>query len=202
MTCLPRLFCSRIYGRIELWQDRSCNNQTVFHPALTDIILNIFIFFFTAFSLVYTFNPMRESRIIVKLPQADIKSPVDQTEPIVVTINNRNEVFLKNQPKNLRDLKTELESLIAFNKTRPVIVRADKTVVFDRVVQVLDVAKNAVRVHMGANTISRKRAICQPSSGAGKFKYQNPKSQTMLDFQTSKQGKGALAQKLFRTFEF
>ena len=111
--------------------------------ALTDIILNIFIFFFTAFSLVYTFNPMKESRIIVKLPQADIKSPMDQTEPIVVSINHRNEVFLKNQSKSLRDLKTELESLIAFNKTRPVIVRADKTVVFDRVVQVLDVAKNA-----------------------------------------------------------
>ena len=111
--------------------------------ALTDIILNIFIFFFTAFSLVYTFNPIKESRIIVKLPQADIKSPVDQTEPIIVSINHRNEVFLKSQPKNLRDLKTELESLIAFNKTRPVIVRADKSVVFDRVVQVLDVAKNA-----------------------------------------------------------
>jgi biopolymer transport protein ExbD len=111
--------------------------------AITDIILNMFIFFFTSFSLVYTFNPTRESRIIVKLPQADIKTPVDQTEPIVVTINNRNEVFLKNQPKNLRELKIELESLIAFNKTRPVIVRADKSVVFDRVVQVLDVAKNA-----------------------------------------------------------
>jgi biopolymer transport protein ExbD len=110
--------------------------------ALTDIILNIFIFFFTAFSLVYTFNPTRESRIIVKLPQADIKTTVDQTEPIVVTINHRNEIFLKNQLKNLRDLKTELESLIAFNKTRPVIVRADKSVIFDRVVQVLDVVKN------------------------------------------------------------
>jgi biopolymer transport protein ExbD len=111
--------------------------------ALTDIILNIFIFFFTAFSLVYTFNPTRESRILVKLPQADIKAPVDQKEPIVVTINSRNEVFLNNRQKNLRDLKTELQSLIAFSKMRPVIVRADKSVVFDRVVQVLDVAKNS-----------------------------------------------------------
>ena len=111
--------------------------------AITDIILNMFIFFFTSFSLVYTFNPTRESRIIVKLPQADIKMPADQKEPIVVTINSRNEVFLNNKPKSLRDLKTELESLIPFNKTRSVIVRADKSVVFDRVVQVLDVAKNA-----------------------------------------------------------
>ncbi|MGA2315408.1 MAG: biopolymer transporter ExbD [Thermodesulfobacteriota bacterium] len=77
--------------------------------AITDIILNIFIFFFISFSLVYPFNPARDFRIIVKLPQANIKSPVDQTEPVVVTINNRNKIFLKNQPKNLRDLKTEIE---------------------------------------------------------------------------------------------
>jgi biopolymer transport protein ExbD len=111
--------------------------------ALTDIILNIFIFFFISFSLVYTFNPLKESRIIVKLPQADIKAPVDQTEPIIITITSRNEIFLKNKPRTLTDLKKEIQSLVAFNKTRPVIVRADKTVVFDRVVQVLDVAKNA-----------------------------------------------------------
>jgi biopolymer transport protein ExbD len=111
--------------------------------AITDIILNMFIFFFTSFSLVYTFNPARESRIFVKLPKADIKTPGDQKEPIIVTINSRNELFLNNKPRNLRNLKMELESLVAFNKTRPVIVRADKSVVFDRVVQVLDVSKNA-----------------------------------------------------------
>jgi biopolymer transport protein ExbD len=111
--------------------------------AITDIILNIFIFFFTAFSLVYTFNPTKEAQIMVKLPQADTKTPADQKEPIVVTINSRNEVFLNNRPKTLRDLRTELQSLIAFNKMRPVIVRADKSVIFDRVVQVMDMAKNA-----------------------------------------------------------
>ena len=117
--------------------------------AFTDIILNIFIFFFTAFSLVYTFNPERESRIFVKLPQADVKTPVDQKEPIVISINNRNEVFLGNKPKTLRNLKTELQALMAFNKMRAVIVRADKNVVFDHVVQVLDVAKNAGVERMG-----------------------------------------------------
>jgi biopolymer transport protein ExbD len=111
--------------------------------AITDIILNMFIFFFTSFSLVYTFNPARESRIFVKLPKAEVKAPVDQKEPIIITIDSRNDVFLNNKPQNLKNLKIGLESLIAFNKTRPVIVRADKTVVIDRVIQVLDVAKNA-----------------------------------------------------------
>jgi biopolymer transport protein ExbD len=111
--------------------------------AFTDIILNIFIFFFTAFSLIYTFNPMRESKIIIKLPQADIKTPPDQKEPVIVNINSRNELFLMNKPTNLRELKKELETLLTFNKERPVIVRADKSVVFDRVIQVLDVAKSS-----------------------------------------------------------
>jgi len=65
--------------------------------AFTDIIMNMFIFFFTSFSLVYTFNPTRESNITVKLPQADVKSPVDSKETIVITINNRNEVFDKSR---------------------------------------------------------------------------------------------------------
>jgi biopolymer transport protein ExbD len=111
--------------------------------AITDIILNMFIFFFTAFSLVYTFNPQRESNLAIKLPQADVKSPVDQTNPIVISINSRNEIFLDNRPKTLMELRPELQSLIAFDKNRAVIVRADKRVVFDRVVQVLDVTKNS-----------------------------------------------------------
>ena len=111
--------------------------------AITDIILNMFIFFFTAFSLVYTFNPTRESRIQVRLPQANIKAPLDQSEPIVVTINSHNEVFLNKRPQTLVDLNKELQSLVALSQVRPVIVRADKTVIFDRVVQVLEVAKNS-----------------------------------------------------------
>jgi len=111
--------------------------------ALTDIILNIFIFFFISFSLVYTFNPTRESKIEIKLPKADVKAPLDQKQAITIAINSKSEVFLNNKPKTLRALKAELQSLIAFDKMRPVIVRADKGVVFDRVVQVLDVTKNA-----------------------------------------------------------
>jgi biopolymer transport protein ExbD len=130
--------------------------------AITDIILNMFIFFFTSFSLIYTFSPMRESRIIVKLPQADIKAPADQKEPIIINITSRNEVFLGNKLKALRDLKIELETLIAFNKMRPVIVRADKSVVFDRVVQVLDVAKNSGVERLGI-AIEEKAKTASPN---------------------------------------
>lgn len=111
--------------------------------ALTDIILNIFIFFFTAFSLVYTFNPARESKISLKLPQADIRTPVEKSNPVIINIKSRNEIFLGNKPKTLRELKSDLQGLMLQDRERSVIVRADKSVIFDDVVQVLDVAKNA-----------------------------------------------------------
>lgn len=120
--------------------------------AFTDIILNIFIFFFTAFSLVYTFNPLRESKIIVKLPQADVKIAPDQKEPIVVNINHRNEIFLGKKLTNIPALEKELRAFMAFNKHRPVIVRADKSAILDRVVQVLEAAKKAGVEQLGIAT--------------------------------------------------
>ncbi len=122
---------------------RRDSNVTLETLALTDIILNIFIFFFTAFSLVYTFNPLKESKIIIKLPQADVKTPPEQKEPIIVNITNKNEVFLSNKRKNLKELKAELSTLIAFDKMRPVIVRADKDVILEKVIEVLDIAKGS-----------------------------------------------------------
>lgn len=122
---------------------RRDSNVTLETLALTDIILNIFIFFFTAFSLVYTFNPLKESKIIIKLPQADVKTPPEQKEPIIINITNKNEVFLSNKRKNLKELKTELSTLIAFDKMRPVIVRADRGVVLEKVVEILDIAKGS-----------------------------------------------------------
>ncbi len=122
---------------------RRDSNVTLETFALTDIILNIFIFFFTAFSLVYTFNPLKESKIIIKLPQADVKTPPEQKEPIIINITNKNEVFLSNKRKNLKELKAELSTLIAFDRMRPVIVRADKDVVLEKVVELLDIAKTS-----------------------------------------------------------
>lgn len=136
--------------------------------AITDIILNMFIFFFTAFSLVYTFNPARESRISVKLPQADVKSPPDQTDPITITINSRNEVFLNNRMRPLHEIQPELQSLIFLNKNRPVIVRADKNVAFDRVVQVLEVTKKSGVERLGI-AIEEKKAR---QEGEGEMKTQ------------------------------
>ena len=106
--------------------------------ALTDIILNIFIFFFTSFSLIYTFNPTRESRIMVKLPQADVKTPVDQKDPLVININSRNEIFLGNKRRSLKDLKRELQSLCSVQPSTSGLVQGVKMILPARCFQPCD----------------------------------------------------------------
>jgi biopolymer transport protein ExbD len=111
--------------------------------AITDIILNMFIFFFTSFSLVYTFNPNRESRIQVKLPQADVRAPVQPKQPIEVTIDARNRIYLGGKQVQLSALTAGVKTMLGSDTTTAVIVRSDKSVIFDRVIQVLDAVKKS-----------------------------------------------------------
>lgn len=53
--------------------------------AMTDIVLNMFIFFFISFSLLYTFNPMK--KLDVKLPKAEHASTIKDKEQITITIS-------------------------------------------------------------------------------------------------------------------
>ncbi len=111
--------------------------------AITDIILNMFIFFFTSFSLVYTFNPARESRVQVKLPQADVRAPAAPREPIEVTIDARGQTYLQGKPIALGDLTVGVQALLAGDLSTVVIIRGDRSVVFDRVVQALEAVKKS-----------------------------------------------------------
>ncbi len=111
--------------------------------AITDIILNMFIFFFTSFSLVYTFNPSRESRIQVKLPQADVSAPAPQVEPVVVTIDASNRIYLGSRLTTLAGLASGVENALGGDANTTVIIRSDRSVIFDRVIQVLDAVKKS-----------------------------------------------------------
>ena len=74
---------------------------------MTDIVMNLFIFFFISFSLLYTFNPEKESKIGVKLPGGAARSEAKQKEPdLVVSITAANEIYIGKKriyPNKLRE---------------------------------------------------------------------------------------------------
>jgi biopolymer transport protein ExbD len=62
--------------------------------AMTDIVMNMFIFFFVSFSLLYTFNPHQESKIKVNLPKGMTMAQMKRDNPLVVTVSAKNEIYI------------------------------------------------------------------------------------------------------------
>jgi biopolymer transport protein ExbD len=79
--------------------------------------------------------------IDVKLPEtADHKQEVP-TEVATVSVDKTGQVFLNDAPIQLPELEEKLRIFKLANPNLPVILRADRSIVYDQVVQVLDVIK-------------------------------------------------------------
>jgi biopolymer transport protein ExbD len=117
--------------------------------AMTDIILNMFIFFFISFSLLYTFNPQQESKIKVNLPKGMTISKMKGENPLIITVTAKNEIYIANNRISEQTLIHELAKYSKDAKQNGVIVKADKRASVDYFVKVLDATKQA-----GINKVS------------------------------------------------
>jgi biopolymer transport protein ExbD len=111
--------------------------------AMTDIVLNMFIFFFISFSLFYTFNPRQESKIKVNLPKGLTQVQPKGENPVVVTVTSKNDIYIGNDPVSPRNLIEELRKQGQAAKRNGVLIKADKQSAVDYFVKVLDAAKQA-----------------------------------------------------------
>ena len=110
---------------------------------MTDIVMNLFIFFFISFSLLYTFNPHKESKIEVKLPEGSTKEETKGDVPLVVSVTSGNEIYIGKTRILPEKLKTEITARSKQSKQAGVLVRADKLSSVDYLVKALDAAKQA-----------------------------------------------------------
>lgn len=125
--------------------------------AMTDIVMNLFIFFFISFSLLYTFNPKKESKIEVKLPEGSVQEEVKGEAPLVVTITSGNEVFFGKTRVPPAKLKAQFQERAKLLLESGVLVRADKTSSVDTLVRVLDTAKQA-GIHKLGVAVEKERS--------------------------------------------
>jgi biopolymer transport protein ExbD len=75
----------------------------------------------------------------VELPKASEKQS-ESIDSLIIEIDIEGRIYLNSKPVNLKDLKESTES---FDKTTPVTIRADKNIVLQVFVDVLDVVKKA-----------------------------------------------------------
>ena len=109
--------------------------------ALTDIIMNMFIFFFITFSFLATFNKTNEGQVDVTLPKAASATPRPEKKGIAVNLTKEGGLLLEKEAVTLAQLKAYFQKEKATGAEITVIVRADKEVSHGRVVEVMDLAR-------------------------------------------------------------
>lgn len=106
--------------------------------AMTDIIMNMFIFFFISFSLLYTFSPERVQRLDIKLPEATNTAPLEDKIQANIVLTGDGAIYLDKERVSVSGLKDALLARRNDNPKLAVILRADKSVRFKQIVSVID----------------------------------------------------------------
>jgi len=113
-----------------------CSLESV---AMTDIVLNMFIFFFISFSLLYTFS--KQPGIKIVLPTAN--ATVSEEEKIVIYIGADGEIIFNDQKINIDDIENILRNRLESSQKKSVTLKSDESVNLGLAVRVMDAAKRA-----------------------------------------------------------
>lgn len=111
--------------------------------ALTDIIINMFIFFFITFSLLYV-PAIKEKMMKVDLPKAKTGTDSD-TKGLVIVISNEDpeHVYFNEEIVTIDALAKKLTDIVSLRKDEPITIKCDKTVQVDRMVKIMDIARGS-----------------------------------------------------------
>ena len=104
--------------------------------SLIDIVFLLLIYF------LLTTNFLVEEGITIKLPDAKASAPQIKQE-ITVTVDEEGKAYMADQEIPLDQLYTRIKEMIGKDKDRLVIIKADKTVILNKAVKVMDIAKAA-----------------------------------------------------------
>lgn len=108
--------------------------------ALTDIIMNMFIFFFITFSFLATFKA-KEGQVDVSLPKASSAAQQPEKRRLTVSLTKDGGLFLNEETTTLDQLQTLFKAEQAQGTEVTLVVRADQEVQHGRVVSVMDLAR-------------------------------------------------------------
>ena len=104
--------------------------------SLIDIVFLLLIYF------LLTTNFMVDEGIQIKLPQANDTSPQTEKE-VTIYVDSTVKVFMDNRAVPLNELLSLVKGKLGEKFDIPVVIKADKSVMLNKAVRVMDVVKAA-----------------------------------------------------------
>ena len=103
---------------------------------LVDVMLVLLIIFMVT-------APMMMQGVEVNLPQTTAKSIKTREDPLVLTINNKREIFLEDRQIGLNELENKMKSIFKYRRSKELLLRADREVPYGFVIKVIAGVKRA-----------------------------------------------------------
>ncbi|MFH0845174.1 MAG: protein TolR [Pseudomonadota bacterium] len=103
---------------------------------LVDVMLVLLIIFMVT-------APMMIQGVEVNLPQTTAKHIKVQEDPLMLTVNQKKEIFLENQIIELENLEKKITAIFKYRREKEVLLRADREVPYGFVIKVVAAVKRA-----------------------------------------------------------
>lgn len=104
--------------------------------SLTDIILQLLIFFLLTSSFI------TQSGIRIQLPISETKEQISDRH-IIITLTAGNEIYVFGEKVLKEDLSLKLKEILNGKTEKLVVLRADRNVPIQEVIDVMDIAKSS-----------------------------------------------------------
>ena len=114
---------------------------------LIDVMLVLLVIFIIA-------APLMTSGLRLDLPQAAGARPVEAAEALTVAVDPQGKLYLGEQPLDDVQLRARLQAAVRARPQTELQLRADRTVPYGRVAQVIDLAQQAGVTRIGFITES------------------------------------------------
>ncbi|MBI4387858.1 MAG: biopolymer transporter ExbD [Candidatus Omnitrophica bacterium] len=123
--------------------------------ALTDIVMNLFLFFFITFNFFSTFQASRETAIQVNLPMiAPGKAPLHIPAVHQISLTKSGDILWDDSKVTGMELRGKLTQPDI--KSKPIPLRSDREASVQKLVDVLEIVRDT-----GATNVSLQTAIDQ-----------------------------------------
>ena len=98
-------------------------------PFVDVMLVLLIIFMITA--------PLMKTGIEIELPQVNTPNIPESDEPLIVTINKNNEIFLSEKKVPGKNLKSKLTAIKNANPKVKIFIKADKVVSYQKLMEVM-----------------------------------------------------------------
>lgn len=129
---------------------------------MTDIVLNMFIFFFISFSLLYTFNAERLAKVPVSPPKvsAPIAAKISD-KPVIVTMDHTGVLYVGQDVVTFASLGEAVRQALRGQRRTTVLLRADRLVTIKEVVRAMELAKQAGAAEVSIAVVQNARPAAE-----------------------------------------